>query len=75
MTDQLVLIDSVPTTRTSGEQAFAGAAAASAADWQLDATTCEIGRRGVARARQALQQARTQALTATVGHPDLPAAA
>ena len=42
---------------------------------QLDSATCEIGRRGVARARQALRDARAQAETATVPSPNLPAAA
>ena len=64
MTDQLVLIDIVP-----AEKADSGNS------WQLDATTCEIGRRGVARARQALREARTQARTTTVTSPNLPAAA
>ena len=68
MTDQLVLIDIVP------EQG-AAARADSASSWQLDPATCEIGRRGVARARQALQKARVQARTATVSSPNLPAAA
>ena len=64
MTDQLVLIDIVPTER-----------AGSGSSWQLDPATCEIGRRGVARARQALREARAQAQTATVPSPNLPAAA
>lgn len=68
MTDQLVLIDIVPLER-------AGERADSASSWQLDPTTCEIGRRGVARARQALRAARSQAQTATVPNPNLPAAA
>ena len=64
MTDQLVLIDIVP-----AEKADAGNS------WQLDTATCEIGRRGVARARQALREARAQAETATVPSPNMPAAA
>lgn len=64
MTDQLVLIDILPAQK-----------APSTDSWQLDAATCEIGRRGVARARQALRAARVQARTATVRSPDLPAAA
>ena len=64
MTDQLVLIDIVPAEKTG-----------SPSSWQLDPTTCDIGRRGVARARQALQAARNQAKTATVPSPNLPAAA
>ena len=64
MTDQLVLIDIVP-----AEKADAGNS------WQLDNATCEIGRRGVARARQALREARAQAETATVPSPNMPAAA
>ena len=64
MTDQLVLID------------IAAAQTADSTDsWQLDPATCEIGRRGIARARKALQAARTPARTATVTNPDLPAAA
>ena len=68
MTDQLVLIDIV------GEEG-SGAETDSAGNWQLDSATCEIGRRGVARARRALQTARSQARTATVPSPNLPAAA
>ncbi|MYB28905.1 MAG: hypothetical protein F4X38_07170 [Acidimicrobiaceae bacterium] len=68
MTNQLVLIDIAPEER-------AAARADSASSWQLDAATCEIGRRGVARARQALRAARSQAQTATVPSPNLPAAA
>ena len=64
MTNQLVLIDIVPAEKAD-----------SANSWQLDPATCEIGRRGVARARQALQAARAQARTATVPSPNLPAAA
>lgn len=64
MTDQLVLIDIVPAEKAD-----------SANSWQLDPATCDIGRRGVARARQALQAARSQAQTATVPSPNLPAAA
>ena len=64
MTDQLVLIEVVPADQPDSQK-----------DWQLDATTCDIGRRGVARARKALQSARTPARTATVGGSDLPAAA
>ena len=60
MTDQLVLIDIAPLGQPDSQK-----------DWQLDATTCDIGRRGVARARKALQAART----ATVSGSDLPAAA
>ena len=64
MTEQLVLIDvDVEERASSGDR------------WQLDPVTCEIGRRGVARARQALQAARAQAQTATVRSPDLPAVA
>ena len=68
MTDQLVLIEIAPEER-------ANARADSASSWQLDAVTCEIGRRGVARARQALREARSQAQTDTVSSPNLPAAA
>ena len=68
MTNQLLLIDIAPEER-------AAARADSASSWQLDAATCEIGRRGVARARQALRAARSQAQTATVPSPNLPAAA
>ena len=68
MTDQLVLVDLVPEER-------ADAKTGSTDSWQLDAATCEIGRRGVAQARQALRAARTQARTATVPSPTLPAAA
>ena len=68
MTDQLVLIDIVADER-------ANAGADSASNWQLDSATCEMGRRGVARARQALREARSQARTATVPSPNLPAAA
>ncbi len=64
MTDQLVLIDIVPTERAD-----------SGNSWQLDSATCEMGRRGVARARQALREARSEARTATVSNPNLPAAA
>ena len=64
MTDQLVLIDITPAQ--TGD---------STDSWQLDPSTCEIGRRGVARARKALQAARTPARTATVPNPNLPAAA
>ncbi|MXV97177.1 MAG: hypothetical protein F4Z90_00350 [Acidimicrobiaceae bacterium] len=64
MTDQLVLIDIVPSAKAD-----------SPSSWQLDPATCDIGRRGVARARQALQAARNQAKTATVPSPNLPAAA
>ncbi len=64
MTDQLVLIDTVP-----AEKADSGSS------WQLDPATCEIGRRGVARARQALREARAQARTATVTSTHLDAAA
>ena len=64
MTDQLVLIDIVPAGQPDSHK-----------DWQLDATTCDIGRRGVARARKALQAARTPARTANVASSDLPAAA
>ena len=64
MTDQLVLIDIVPAEK-----------AGSGNSWQLDPATCDIGRRGVARARQALREARSQAETATVPSPNLPAAA
>ena len=68
MTNQLVLIDIAPEER-------ANARADSGSSWQLDPATCEIGRRGVARARQALREARSQAETATVPSPNLPAAA
>ena len=34
-------------------------------EWQLDDTTKELGKRGVAAARAALQQARRQALRVT----------
>lgn len=64
MTDQLVLIDIVPAEKADSE-----------GSWQLDPATCDIGRRGVARARQALREARSQAETATVPSPNLPAAA
>ena len=36
-----------------------------APEWQLDDTTKELGKRGVAAARAALQQARRQSLRAT----------
>ena len=68
MTDQLVLIDIVPAERADSRTD-------SRDGWQLDPATCEIGRRGVARARQALRAARTQTQTATVPSPNLPAAA
>ena len=64
MTDQLVLIDIITPGQPDSQQS-----------WQLDSNTCEIGRRGVARARRALQAARTPAEAATVGGSDLPAAA
>ena len=64
MTNQLVLIDIVPAERAGSE-----------AGWELDPATCEIGRRGVARARKALRDARTPDRGATVASPDLPAAA
>ena len=64
MTHQLVLIDIVPAEKADSRNS-----------WQLDPATCEIGRRGVARARQALRAARTQTQTATVPSPNLPAAA
>lgn len=64
MTDQLVLIEIVPAEGADSRD-----------NWQLDPATCEIGRRGVARARQALRAARTQTRTATVPSPNLPAAA
>ena len=64
MTDQLVLIDIVGAEKAGSESS-----------WQLDPATCAIGRRGVARARQALQTARNQANAATVPSPNLPAAA
>ena len=64
MSDQLVLIDVITPGQPESQQA-----------WQLDSATCEIGRRGVARARRALQAARTPAEVATVGGGDLPAAA
>ena len=64
MTNQLVLIDIVPAEKADSD-----------ASWQLDPATCEIGRRGVARARKALQAARTPARSVTVPSPDLPAAA
>ena len=68
MTDQLVLIDIVPAEVPADK-------ATAKASWQLDPATCEIGRRGVAQARKALQAARTPARTDTVASPDLPAAA
>jgi hypothetical protein len=37
-------------------------------EWQLDDDTKEVGRRGVAAARAALQQARRQAMTADRRH-------
>ena len=64
MTDQLVLIDIATPGQPDSQQT-----------WQLDSATCEIGRRGVARARRALQAARTSAEVATVDGDDLPAAA
>lgn len=64
MTNQLILIEVTP-----------AATADSTGSWQLDPATCEIGRRGVARARQALQEARADARTDTVSRPSLPAAA
>ena len=72
MTDQLVLIDIVPEEIA---EETADARADSRDGWQLDPATCEIGRRGVAQARQALRTARTQSRTATVPNPNLPAAA
>ena len=63
MTDQLVLIDVLTPDQPDSQS------------WQLDSTTCEIGRRGVARARRALQAARTPAEVATVDSSDFPAAA
>lgn len=68
MTDQLVLIDIPPEEKAS-------ARASSTSSWELDPATREMGRRGVARARQALREARAQARTATVPNPNLPAAA
>ena len=56
MTDQLILIDIEEVPPV----------------WQLDARTCELGRRGVARARAALRAAGG---TGTVPDGDLPAAA
>ncbi len=38
------------------------------AEWQLDDETKEVGRRGVAEARAALQQARRRAVTADRRH-------
>ncbi|MCY4425107.1 MAG: hypothetical protein OXC06_18765 [Acidimicrobiaceae bacterium] len=64
MTDQLVLIDILTPGQPDPQQS-----------WQLDSATCEIGRRGVARARRALQAARTPAEVATVDSSDFPAAA
>ena len=72
MTDQLVLIDIVPDIVPAEVPADKATAKAS---WHLDPATCEIGRRGVARARKALQATRTPARTDTVPSPDLPAAA
>ncbi|MCY3619564.1 MAG: hypothetical protein OXH54_17240 [Acidimicrobiaceae bacterium] len=63
MSDQLVLIEIVTAGQPDSQQT-----------WQLDSATCEIGRRGVARARRALQAARTPVEVATVDG-DLPAAA
>jgi hypothetical protein len=37
-------------------------------EWQLDETTKEVGKRGVAGARAALQQARRHAMTADRRH-------
>ena len=64
MTDQLILIEIVTGGQPDSQQS-----------WQLDSATCEIGRRGVARARRALRTARTPAGAATVGSSDFPAAA
>lgn len=64
MTDQLVLIDIITPDQSDSQQT-----------WELDSATCEIGRRGVARARRALQVARASAEVATVGGGNLPAAA
>ena len=68
MTDQLVLIDIAPEER-------ADTGTGSSRDWELDAATCEVGKRGVAQARAALRAARARAGTATVPGPNLPAAA
>ena len=64
MSDQLVLIEIATPGQPDSQQT-----------WQLDSATREIGRRGVARARRALQAARTPAEAATVDGGDLPAAA
>ena len=64
MTDQLVLIDIATLAQPDSQQT-----------WQLDSATCEIGQRGVARARKALQAARAAAGIANVGSGDLSAAA
>ncbi len=59
MTDQMILIDTDDT----------------AAVWHLDAATRETGRRGVARARAALQAAGRDRRAGIVSSDDLPAAA
>lgn len=64
MTNQLVLIDTVPVPAVAPNDI-----------WELDDATCEIGRRGVARARRVLEAARDASRAATVPSPDLPAAA
>ena len=66
MTDQLVLTDILMDLDNAADIG---------PTWQLDPATCEIGRRGVARARQVLQAARTAAEPGTVAADDLPAAA
>ncbi len=51
------------------------ARAGSIRSWQLDTATCETGKRGVAKARQALRAAQSESLIAESPACDLPAAA
>ena len=64
MTVQLVLFDEAQVAEP-----------ATAAVWELDPATCEIGRRGVAAARRTLQAARARRAGASVAGQALPAAA
>ena len=64
MSDQLVLIEIVTAGQPDSQQT-----------WQLDSATCEIGRRGVARARRALPAARPPVAVPTADGGDRPAAA
>ncbi|MCY4068167.1 MAG: hypothetical protein OXE79_03525 [Acidimicrobiaceae bacterium] len=60
---------------TRAERAAAHAATVGSGSWQLDTATCETGRRGVARARQALRAARSETWAAAAPGTELPAAA